>query len=242
MFINAFLLTACALPTLGTAFSVPLIVQRPWESNRVADDIKVPVVLGVMSRCPDALLCESVFDQVLKKTSDKVDFSLTYIAHANSTEPDFGITCMHGPDECAGNIQQLCVAKYHPLQTWWEFVMCQHYQTRENIGRPDVALKCARAAQIDWETSGPGQCAGLDASGKADEGIQLLKESIAATQALDISKSCTVVINGEQVCIHDGTWKKCENGHTPRDFIRQIDEEYARLNEFSLHLEDDESF
>ena len=93
---------------------------------------------------------------------------------------------MHGPDECAGNIQQLCVAKYHPLQTWWEFVMCQHYQTRENIGRPDVALKCARAAQIDWETSGPGQCAGLDASGKADEGIQLLKESIAATQALDI--------------------------------------------------------
>lgn len=80
MFINAFLLTACALPTFGTAFSVPLVVQRPWESDRVADDIKVPVVLGVMSRCPDALLCESVFDQVLKKTSNKVDFSLTYIA------------------------------------------------------------------------------------------------------------------------------------------------------------------
>lgn len=43
------------------------------------DDVKVPVVLGVMSRCPDAVLCETVFDHVLQRVADKVDLSLTFI-------------------------------------------------------------------------------------------------------------------------------------------------------------------
>lgn len=42
-------------------------------------DIKVPVTLGVMSRCPDALLCESVFDKVLAQAGDKVQMSLSFI-------------------------------------------------------------------------------------------------------------------------------------------------------------------
>lgn len=33
-----------------------------------------------MSRCPDAILCESVFDQVLDKVGPKVDMSLVFIA------------------------------------------------------------------------------------------------------------------------------------------------------------------
>lgn len=64
--------------------------------------------------------------------------------------------------------------------------MCQNYQTREKIGHADVALKCARTARIDWETSEVGHCAGLDGSGTADEGVTLLQESIVATQALGI--------------------------------------------------------
>jgi hypothetical protein len=44
------------------------------------DDVKVPVVLGVMSRCPDALICESVFSDVLKEVGDKVNVSLSFIA------------------------------------------------------------------------------------------------------------------------------------------------------------------
>jgi len=47
----------------------------PYEKQ----DVKVPVLLGVMSRCPDAQLCESVFEQVLRKVNDKVDISLTFI-------------------------------------------------------------------------------------------------------------------------------------------------------------------
>ena len=57
------------------------------------------------------------------------------------------------------------------------------------------------------------------------------------------------MINGEKVCVHDGTWKDCEvssppktfcgaqadpvrtqNGHEIKDFIRQIEAEYRKLN------------
>lgn len=134
---------------------------------------------------------------------------------------------MHGSDECAGNVQQLCVAKHTPMRTWWEFVMCQNYQGRNRIGSSDVALSCARTAGIDWEESGVGQCVGLDGSGTGDEGVQLLQDSIRFTESFGItcasnsspllmlnhqihSTSCTVVINSEKVCVHDGTWKRCE--------------------------------
>lgn len=58
-------------------FSLVQASQVPL--NNVAD-IKVPVQLGVMSRCPDALHCEDVFDRVLERSSQKVEFSLQYIA------------------------------------------------------------------------------------------------------------------------------------------------------------------
>ena len=48
-------------------------------SDKLDEDVKVPVVLGVMSACPDALLCESVFDRVLKRVGNKMDLSLTFI-------------------------------------------------------------------------------------------------------------------------------------------------------------------
>jgi hypothetical protein len=41
---------------------------------------RVPVTLGVMSRCPDALLCETLFDKVIPKVAPKIDLSLTYVA------------------------------------------------------------------------------------------------------------------------------------------------------------------
>jgi hypothetical protein len=52
--------------------------QTPLSSEVGA--VKVPVVLGVMSRCPDTILCESVFDTVLKEVGDKIDLSLSFIA------------------------------------------------------------------------------------------------------------------------------------------------------------------
>ncbi|CCL99423.1 uncharacterized protein FIBRA_01441 [Fibroporia radiculosa] len=222
--VSAFAFGSLAIPKSHS----PLLVQTEHELDYA--DTKVPVILGVMSRCPDALLCESVFDHVLKKVIDRVDLSLSFIGAINATEPTFGVTCKHGPLECAGNVQELCALKYADATQFWEFLQCQNYQGRDKIGLAETALQCANTAKIDWEASGVGACTGLDGSGTASEGVQLLQESVRASQELGIKNSCTVLINGKQVCIHDGTWKQCENGHTPHDFIKQINEEYNRLN------------
>jgi hypothetical protein len=97
----------------------------------------------------------------------------------------------------------------------------------EKIGLPDVALKCAESVGINWPTSGVGECAGLDGSGKGTEGVLLLRESVKHSIKLNITwvlqleslgqatesnlrKSCTIVISGKKVCVHDEVWKECE--------------------------------
>ncbi|KAF7433429.1 hypothetical protein PC9H_005381 [Pleurotus ostreatus] len=226
-----FILSAFAASSALAHPTDPLHIQK--AAGTMFADVKVPIHLGVMSRCPDAVLCESVFDKVLPRVIGKIDLSLVYIAHLDPADEDFGVKCMHGAQECAGNIQQLCVSKYTTAQEWWAFVQCQNYHGRESVGDPDLALSCAGASKIDWEGSGVGQCAGNDASGKAPEGIAMLKESLQLAQNLDINKSCTVLINKKAVCVHDGTWKDCEKGHDVNDFVKQIEEEYEHLNELN---------
>ena len=109
------------------------------------------------------------------------------IHRIDDSDPDFGTWCKHGPVECAGNVQQLCVKKYAPWPNWWEFVQCQNFEGRYEIGKPEVAFKCAEAARIDWETSGVGKCAGFDGSGTGEEGIDLLKQSLRYGQDLGIT-------------------------------------------------------
>ncbi|KAL1701424.1 hypothetical protein EV121DRAFT_212143 [Schizophyllum commune] len=220
------------IPLAAAAVSLVAASPAAWSEQTplvVDDDVKVPVELGVMSKCPDALACESIFDQVIPKVGTKMDLELLYIGQIDDSDEEFGVTCKHGPEECAGNVQQLCVKKYAPDQ-WWSFVHCQDYQGKAKIGHPDIALKCAKIAKIDWEESGVGECAGLDGSGRGQEGVELLKESVKVSKTLGIEKSCTVRINGEAVCIRDGTWKECENGHSVNDFVRQINSAYDQLN------------
>jgi hypothetical protein len=64
----------------ATLASAPFLLLQAFNYQKTTLDVKVPVQLGVMSRCPDALLCENVFDQVLKKVADKVDLSLLFVA------------------------------------------------------------------------------------------------------------------------------------------------------------------
>ncbi|KAF6762622.1 hypothetical protein DFP72DRAFT_876365 [Ephemerocybe angulata] len=229
----ALLKLAYALPTVvSAARHLPSFqVQTENTYGSALADVKVPVQLGVMSRCPDALLCESLFNEVLPEVLDKVNMSLVYVAKFDPSDDIFGVKCLHGVEECAGNAQQLCVKKYAPRENWWEFVQCQNYQGRAKIGLPEVALQCAKTAGIDWRSSGVGKCAGFDGSGTGEEGVDLLRQSVELGQDLGITKSCTVLINGRKVCVHDGTWKECEGGHEKSDFVKLIEDEYRRLNE-----------
>lgn len=74
-------LASSALASASANARLMLHVQEfTPEVPLMADgDVKVPVTLGVMSRCPDAILCESVFDKVLARVGDKVQMSLSFI-------------------------------------------------------------------------------------------------------------------------------------------------------------------
>lgn len=47
----------------------------------------------------------------MQRAIDKVNFTLSYIG--TPTDND-GVDCKHGPEECMGNIIELCSAKLYP--------------------------------------------------------------------------------------------------------------------------------
>lgn len=72
-------LATLVLPALALGASQVILSDQTNTNEQVAD-VKVPVQLGVMSKCPDALFCESVFDVVRGEVKEKIDLSFVYIA------------------------------------------------------------------------------------------------------------------------------------------------------------------
>ncbi|KAG8877838.1 hypothetical protein FRB97_003119 [Tulasnella sp. 331] len=149
--------------------------------------VKVPITLGVMSRCPDALFCEEVFDSVLDEVGfDKVDVTLSFIARFDGFEPKYGIKCMHGVQECDGNVQELCTSKHRggskAVAEWWPWLQCFNAGGLGNVGNVGRARECAEMSGFDWDdgSNSIAECA------KGSEGVELLKESVKNTQALEI--------------------------------------------------------
>jgi len=240
----AFLVLGAALALPGPPQAVLSPVSRQQNPHRYAElaaqyptlcaeepPVKVPVVLGVMSRCPDAIYCEGVIDEVLGEVGELVEVELTFIGRLNTSDTEYGVTCMHGPLECAGNVHELCAASREldlptsPPQ-WWTFTQCLNSLGRDMIGLDASARACALQAGIDWTApDGVGSCV------SSGEGVDLLKESVRVTSELGITNSCTVLVDGEKVCVRDdGKWKQCEGDGSVGFFVQKIEEAYAKLN------------
>lgn len=116
---------------------------------------------------------------------DLINWMLT-TQSIDESEPTFGVRCLHGSKECAGNVQQLCVKRYATFQIWWSFLRCQNAAGKEKVGSRHLALACAKRIGLRWEESGVGSCAGSDASGEAPEGVAMLRESVNLSHQLGI--------------------------------------------------------
>ncbi|GAA97781.1 uncharacterized protein L969DRAFT_100400 [Mixia osmundae IAM 14324] len=217
------LASAHAAPRLGPSNN-GLTFQSP---DRLADEKQlVSVKLAVMSQCPDAQICEQVWDKTIPKVADKITLELVYIGKLDQRSK-YGVKCMHGELECAGNIQQLCFARHFPnYKEWWPFVSCQNYGSLKNVGTESVARSCAKVAGKDWDADGLASCA------SGERGARLLRESVRIAEYLGVEKSCSVLLNDRVICIHDGTWKSCSEGHEVSDFVRQVEDEYRRINAY----------
>jgi len=153
----------------------------------------------------------------------------------NASDADYGVTCMHGVQECRGNVQELCATHVaHAPQDWWNFVQCLNFEGKEDVGDPALAERCAGLTYVPWNGDGIKSCV------DSREGRELLRASVERTQRLGIEKSCTIMISGKTRCIHDGTWKECETGHTVEEIVSYIRSEFWRLNRGTSLVEDEE--
>ncbi|KAG8865422.1 hypothetical protein FRB96_000313 [Tulasnella sp. 330] len=208
-------------------------------------NVKVPITLGVMSRCPDALFCEEVFDSVLDEVGfDKVDVTLSFIARFDGFEPKYGIKCMHGVQECDGNVQELCTSKHRggskAVAEWWPWLQCFNAGGLGNVGNVGRARECAEMSGFDWDdgSNSIAECA------KGSEGVELLKESVKNTQALEIQwVQRSFAWRGKaarsssaarlDVCMTELGKIARLGGHSVSELAQSINDEYARLNHHS---------
>lgn len=143
----------------------------------------------------------------------------TYIGKPD--DANAGMACMHGPDECLGDILELCAYedyKDNP-KIWLGFIHCMGQNYRK-IGDDEFVHGCAKDYGIDFENLQ--ECA---ASTDPDRGMELLRTSARRAQQLGIQTSCTITINHEKACTRDGgQWKDCTG--KPDDLVQEIQNAY----------------
>jgi len=97
--------------------------------------------------------------------------------------------CLHGADECQGDIIELCAynVTYPASQYgWWNMGVCMQADYN-NI--PDNAQNCAQQAGLDWNKISSCVNSGL--------GNQLFSASIVYSNNMGVSSTPTIFINGQ---------------------------------------------
>jgi hypothetical protein len=141
-----------------------------------------------------------------------------YIADV-SNEPGVPPVCMHGVEECAGDVQQLCVQEHAPAALW-PFVRCQD-AAKEDIGKPSLAKKCLAEVAPSMSDKESVSCLTCFKDG---EGASLLAESGRKTRDLGVHSSCTVWVAGSDECADasGGPSRPCESGTSTADYVATV--------------------
>jgi hypothetical protein len=155
----------------------------------------------------------------MQRVISKVNFTLSYIG--TPTDND-GVSCMHGPGECMGNIIELCAADMYPdpkSYLGFDYCMMRDYH---DIPQKSLVEDCALEHGLDFEKLN--ECATRDDGGF---GMGMLRDSVRRSTAAGVTKSCTVRLNKEIYCIRDGgEWKDCPNGPGVNDLILAVEKLY----------------
>ncbi|KAK8052041.1 hypothetical protein PG993_003426 [Apiospora rasikravindrae] len=185
------ILIPVALIVLYTVYAIQstaVIPSADWTSSPTTADPKkstavaatpkvhkagalVPLEAHIMSKCPDAKDClKEMILPAMMRVYEKVNFTLSYIG--KTTEND-GVECMHGPEECMGNIIELCAAHLYPdPKMSLGFTMCL---TRDypDIPQRELVEDCALEHGIDFEKLN--NCAAQD---DGAFGLRMLRDSV----------------------------------------------------------------
>lgn len=170
--------------------------------------------LFMMSQCRFA--AERVIQvRDLLKTLGPVDFSIDYIGDVN---PNQTLSSMHGADEVAEDMRQLCAAKYYrPRNRFLDYVTCRSADYRS----PDWRACTGKTTGIDPSV--------IQRCAEGPEGKTLLEASFRRSELLGIGSSPTFVANRKhkfgasdipsirrRFCEHNGSLKGCTEGAVNR--------------------------
>jgi hypothetical protein len=187
-----------------------------------------PNFWGRAHQCPDAKACEEAFPYSSLSTIINMNVrprnsppaqptqtgpQLYYIGDTSATPA----TCMHGPNECLGNKEQMCARDLSTTSTdaWYCFVLCQD-KSQSKI--PSNGESCATECGIDWKK--------VSTCYKADAAEAALVKSMEHSDEMGINACCTMYMDNKLRCVHDGSWKQCTGGHTTADFIKTVCDAY----------------
>ncbi|GAB7330908.1 hypothetical protein MBLNU13_g02431t1 [Cladosporium sp. NU13] len=206
-------------------FCMSIIAVDVWnEDDTPYSSGRVPLEAFIMSKCPDARDC--LHDMILpamQNVSHKVDFRLSYIGSVTQND---GVSCMHGPQECLGNMLELCAARQYPNpKIYLGFTMCMS-NSYEDIPSKELVEECALEHGMSFERLH--DCATAE---DGAVGVDMLRTSFNRTAALGIKKSCTVTVADSIFAIRDGgEWTDLKNGSSAADLVAEIERLYSLPN------------
>ncbi|PQE10254.1 gamma interferon inducible lysosomal thiol reductase protein [Rutstroemia sp. NJR-2017a WRK4] len=167
------------LGAIGRGGSQHNVQDVLMPTNRV-----VPLEAHIMSKCPDAQDClKMMVLPAMQRVYEKVNFTLSFIGAPTDND---GVACMHGPEECMGNILELCAASLYPdPKIYLGFTMCL---TRDYKDIPQRSLveDCALEHGMDFDK--------LNACTVQDDGgfgMGMLRDSVRrSTEVCEVCLYC----------------------------------------------------
>jgi len=152
------------------------------QTEEIPKTDKPEVDLYVMSFCPYGNRGENTMVPAYNLLKDKIDFNVYYIVSVSGNT----VNSLHGQPEVDENEREACVLKDYGFDAWWKFVV----YVNNNCGSDGSCWKdAAKSANLDSNKI---------QSCVSSEGLNLMKESQAASNSAGASGSPTLIINGVQ--------------------------------------------
>lgn len=171
---------------IGQAFDLskplPKPATQPTASAEPVKSDKPKVDLYVMGFCPYGNKAEDTFVPDFNLLKNKIDFNVHFIVSVDGNN----VQSLHGATEVTEDEVEACIAKYYGNVAWLNTAV----YVNDNCGSPSSA-PCweAAAAKFNIDAAKIKTCV-------ANEGLDLMKENEAASNAAGAQGSPTLVING----------------------------------------------
>lgn len=177
---------------IGQAFDLAKPLPKPADSTTQQPASAAPVKtdkpkvdLYVMSFCPYGNQAEDTFVPDFNLLKNQIDFNVHFIVAVDGNN----VQSLHGPNEVTEDMREACVAKYYGNVSWINFAVYVNNNCGQSSSSTAGACWTDAAKAFNIDQNKISTCV-------ASEGLQLMKDNEAASNAAGAQGSPTMIING----------------------------------------------